>query len=113
MRIAVFAVFAVSCFAQTRYPPSILSGNGVTAGQCISYSNGAWIPTCSGGRGVSQSFTAQTTWTFTHNLGTINVIIRVVDASGNHSEAGVASVVDTNTARVVFSAPYTGRMIVK
>lgn len=60
----------------------------------------------------SQSFTAQTSVTLTHNAGTNAILVQCYDGSGNVLEWNTLAKTNVNTATVTFSVAATGSCVV-
>jgi len=96
--------------------------NGVTV--TVSAENellidGAGASGVSGGGGGStsglcftESFTAVTSTTVTHNLGTTDVVVDIFDASNNKLFADRVGIVDLNNVILEFNTPQTGKVVI-
>jgi hypothetical protein len=89
----------------------------VSAENCLLI-DGAGASGVSGGGGSTSglcyaaNFTAITSTTLNHNLGTTNVVVSVYDASDNQIIADLVSVLDTNNITLQFNRPQTGKAVI-
>ena len=68
-----------------------------------------------GGSGIpcyTASFIAETDITFSHNLGTSNVIVELYDNANNKIIADEVTISTANSVRVQFNVPQTGRVVI-
>src|SRR5437868_418885 len=71
-----------------------------------------WTPAGASAPNYSQAFTAQTTVSLTHNLGTANVMVECFDASNVQVQYANYTIADLNSITVTFFAPQSGRCVV-
>jgi len=71
-----------------------------------------WTPAGASAPNYTQSFTAQTSVSITHNLGTSNVVVECYDASNIQVQYATHTVTDSNHVTVTFFTPQTGRCVV-
>lgn len=81
-----------------------------TTGQTIVWSGTAWT---NGVEGVPCTITALTIKTCTHNLNSLNVIVSVVDGSGNAVRPKSIQVQSVNVVQIQFDASFTGTAYIK
>ena len=87
---------------------------GATPGYNLYYCTAAnvWTPAGASAPNYSQSFTAQTSVSLTHRLGTSNVVAACYDTGNNEVSYATFTVVDLNNVTVTFFTPQTGRCVV-
>ena len=71
-----------------------------------------WTPAGASAPNYTQSFTAQTSVSITHNLGTSNVVVECFDSANLQVQYATVTVTDLNHVTVTFFAPQTGRCVV-
>jgi len=71
-----------------------------------------WTPAGASAPNYTQSFTAQTSVSIAHNLGTPNVVVECYDANNIQVEYATYTVTDSNHVTVTFFTPQTGRCVV-
>ena len=71
-----------------------------------------WTAAGASAPNYSQSFTAQTSVTLAHNLGTTNVMVQCYDANNHQVEFATFTITDLNDVAVTFFTPQTGRCVV-
>ena len=71
-----------------------------------------WTPAGASAPNYSQAFTAQTSVSMNHNLGTSNVVVECYDAANLQVSYATFTVTDLNNVTVTFFTPQTGRCVV-
>lgn len=92
------------------------AGSAPSTADCAQFdANGnittAGAPCSTGSANPSQSFTSQTSVTFTHNLNSMNVLIACYDGSNVLIEPNSLTLSSVNAAAVTFSQAQTGRCV--
>jgi hypothetical protein len=71
-----------------------------------------WTAAGASAPNYTQSFTAQTSISLAHNLGTPNVVVECYDATNLQVEYATYTITDSNHVTVTFFTPQTGRCVV-